>query len=566
MARSLLLILLVMLATPAWASEADNAKALFDKGVTFFEAGNTERALDYFLRSRDQQATVDNTLNVAICLARLERHDVALQMYETALADYADRLTANEKNALTPAMKRLRAQVGSLQLSTNVAGSVVVDGRLRGTLPLSLPVRLLAGDHLLRIIKDGYRTFETKIRVVVGETRRLDAKLEPLADAGGLRVEDPDNVGSTVFVDHAIVGRAPWEGTLGPGEHSVWTRSGDKGSAPTKVVVLQGQTALLRMRSSPLGPAVTIRTVPPTARLSINGADVGSGTWSDRLPTGNHSLVAREPGYHEQKTALLVPKADEAPLAIELKLGIDESHPRWPKPLRGNLWLGAFGGYALGPAFNGEAETECSTCPSAPLVSGPLVGLRGGYRFPFGLSVELAVAYTRLQSRFTRTVPATATAQYELSHDVLLSGPVAGFGASYRHDLSDRWALVARAMVGGYFFGARDIVSGTVVSGSSSEGTVVSGHEQVVRSFGLLLLPELGVQARFGGAHIGLIAAAAVFPLAGAEIAPRTVHIPNSCTADGQAGCTPTGAELTGGDAHDLFWVVVPQLVAGYSF
>ena len=128
-----------MLATPAWASEADNAKALFDKGVTFFEAGNTERALDYFLRSRDQQATVDNTLNVAICLARLERHDEALQMYETALADYADRLTANEKNALAPAMKRLRAQVGSLQLSTNVAGSVVVDGRLRGTLPLSLP-------------------------------------------------------------------------------------------------------------------------------------------------------------------------------------------------------------------------------------------------------------------------------------------------------------------------------------------------------------------------------------------------------------------------------------------
>ena len=487
-------------------------------------------------------------------------------MYETALADYPDRLTSQEKAALAPAMKRLQAQVGSLQLSANVAGSVVVDGQLRGTLPMSLPVRLLAGEHQLRIIKDGYQTFEAKVRVRVGETRRLDAKLEPLANAGGLRVEDPDNVGSTVFVDHAIVGRSPWEGTVGPGAHSVWTRQGDRGSAPTKVVVLQGQTALMRVRSGPLGPAVTIQTVPPSARLSIDGADVGSGTWSARLPSGPHRLTAREPGYHEQTRELPVPTADEAPLAIEVKLSIDRGHPRWPKPLRGNLWLGAFGGYALGPAFNGEAENDCSSCPSAPLASGPMLGLRGGYRFPFGLSVEIAIAYTRLESRFERTLPASSTAHYELNHDLFLSGPLAGFGASYRHELSARWALIARAMVGGYFFGARDIVSGSVLAGSTSEGIVLSGHEQVVRSFGLLLLPELGVHARFGGAHVGLTTAVAIFPLAGAEVADRTVHIPNSCAPGAEAGCTPTGAQLAGGHAHDLFWTVVPQVVAGYSF
>ena len=51
MHRWILLAALLVWATPGWAGQGDVAKALFEKGVTFFEAGNTERALDYFLLS-----------------------------------------------------------------------------------------------------------------------------------------------------------------------------------------------------------------------------------------------------------------------------------------------------------------------------------------------------------------------------------------------------------------------------------------------------------------------------------------------------------------------------------
>src|SRR5678816_3105355 len=60
---------------PAEAQEPEDraaqARELNRQGVKLLDAGDTERALDFFLRSRALAPSTKNTANAAICLDRL---------------------------------------------------------------------------------------------------------------------------------------------------------------------------------------------------------------------------------------------------------------------------------------------------------------------------------------------------------------------------------------------------------------------------------------------------------------------------------------------------------------
>src|SRR6185503_10911915 len=125
-------------------------------------------------RSRAAFPSSKNTLNAALCLDRLGRFDEALEMYEELAARFQAELQADDKMALGPAMSALRAKVGSIEITANVDGAVIVDGRPRGKLPLTRPIRVLAGSHRIRILKDGYATAERTVEVQLGATVRVD--------------------------------------------------------------------------------------------------------------------------------------------------------------------------------------------------------------------------------------------------------------------------------------------------------------------------------------------------------------------------------------------------------
>jgi hypothetical protein len=157
----------------------DAAKLLFRQGVDLFNTGDNERALDYFLRSRAAYPSVLNAINAAICLERLQRYDEALEMYEEALTRHAAELQAADRATVGPAMTALREKVGSIQVSANVEGTVTVDGRARGKLPLTTSIRVMPGKRLVRVLKDGYTTQETTVEVKIGQTAKVDLRLDP---------------------------------------------------------------------------------------------------------------------------------------------------------------------------------------------------------------------------------------------------------------------------------------------------------------------------------------------------------------------------------------------------
>ena len=507
------------------------AKELFRQGVALFEAGQVEHALDLFLQSRAMVPSAQNTLNAALCLDRLERWDEALELYEEMITKFGGDISASEKEGLGQALARLRAKMGAVDVVSNVGGaSLLVDGRARGRLPRNTPLPLLAGDRVVRVFKDGYKPFAATVTIMAGARARVDAVLEPLAAAGQLRVEDPDAEGADVFVDRVLVGRMPWEGTLGPGRHVIWEERDGRGSAPFEAIVVQGQLAVVRLRGRPLGQMVRVEVQPQTAVPSVDGVALGAGSFIGRLPIGAHTITIDEPGYVSQ-TLTIEAVAEARPIHHVVALAIDRTHPRWPKPPaeapRTAFTIGGFGGYAFGEELNPNFLDRLRKPNYQTAVDGVLFGLRAGYKLRSGLSLELDGGYVSLTQVVTdATITSPSGAPASVQEIVRTRGAFAALGASVRLPSDTTLAFVSHIMAG--LVASSVTRSSTSVSAGGASGT--SGTTQTDQSGSAkpyLFLVDAGLEATSGRIHAGI---------------------------------------LLGGMTFATYFLLVPEVQAGYSF
>ena len=554
--------LVVAGARPSFAAPADealaDAKELFRRGVELFEAGDLETALDFFRRSRARFASMQNTLDMAICLEALGRDDEALEAYDDAIAAFGKDLNEAERANIARKVRALRANVGAIDVASNVNGSVVIDGRERARLPLTSPIRVTKGSHVVRVIKDGYVTFEATLDVAAGERVPLDAKLAPLTSTGGLRVEDVGAVGADVVVDGVVVGVAPWEGTLGPGTHIVWTRKGAAGSAPTRAVVLQGQTALLRLKSTTLGPVATIVVRPATATISLNGIEVAQGRWDGALPIGHYEVEANDDGYVPRRATFDVAPGT-APFRGELSLAVDPEHPRWIHSNTGRFVFGIFASGGFAPSLRSGPEGNCPSrgCKLHGYPGGVMFGVRGGYELASRFSIEASGGYLYFGSSLARQI-AVPGATLALDDEVRVSGFWLATGVSHRVSLGGGWNLLPRVSAGFLIAHSADPLTGTaVLSGANAPSTiVVAGGTTVTHSTPFFGTVEIGLERSIGSWRIG------------ASIGTFFIPAPGPASAHGEVAISDRGLStnaIAGERTYGPFVVLMPQLSVSYA-
>lgn len=407
-----------------------------------------------------------------------------------------------------------------------------------------------------------------------GQAQSIVAELEQLSLAGRLRVEVKGLGGGRLLVDGAEVGELPWEGSLAPGKHYYVVQGEQAGSAPAAVVIVEGQTVLASPQIGPLGPAAHIRVKPATARLEIGGVSVGQGSWHGRLPVGEHEITAREEGYRDLSQAVVVGELEMED--VRLQLEVDEDHPRWQSSDSGAFWLEAFGGVAIAPSLGSQAEAGCSEgtgCRTNDPALGFLVGGRGGYEFPVGVSIEIAGGYLATSKSLSRTFVGsytppngTSPVSYSLEDDLWIGGPFAGAGLGYRLPFAEIFELRGHLLVGAHFAFASDTISGTVTDGSETRSVTVESGEDA-SSANLFVMPEIHLGLRFGGLGVSLGLTAAVMALEGPELENGEVRVNGTCdTAAPGVGCAPGEGFVQGERAYDTHVVLVPSLSAGYIF
>lgn len=373
------------------------AKELFRQGNELRKTGDCASAVVLYLRSRALVASSANTMNSAFCLHQLERDDEALELYEELIARFSADLTEEDRRVIAPTMAELRRHLGQLEISSNAEGVVVVDGRMRGRLPLLAPLRARPGRRVVRILADGFETFETSIEVEAGKSVAIDARLVRITRGGRLELTCPDLPEAEVSIDGATLGACPFRGTLPAGPHLVWIRKRERGSEPRRIDVVTGQTTRVSIESGALGPELSVSVEPSTAELSMHGVPLGRGSFRGALFAGPHVIKAEEPGYRAIAETVDGARGGE----VVLRLRIDPAHPRWakPRPLPvGDFSIGVDAGPLFFVATGGAPAAACDEGCSTDAPIGASVVARGGWTSRVGVGASVDVGY-----RFAKT-------------------------------------------------------------------------------------------------------------------------------------------------------------------
>jgi len=484
------------------------ARERFFHGLQLAENDDWESALKEFEQSLDLYPTRVAVKNAAVTLQQLRRFVDARAMYQRMLTAYGSELSADERQTAERSLSELDKRIASVAIRSQPAGAkVVIDGRSLGQTPVTVSVD--AGNHWLRLFKEGYSAFEAPLNLSGGESKTVDAGLEHLTRSGRLRVAEAGGVSLEVLIDGIPVGKTPWEGSVEAGTRSVILKgTGQLGTPPSTATVFEGRLSVLTLKVATLDAELRVVPIPSNALVHVDGVPVGSGVWDGRLPSGAHVIEATAPGFLSTRREVKLTRTAKSD--VKLELDRDPSDPRW----RDNIWrphpyLEVTGGGFFSPGFAGSASRACSRgdCSDHSIPIGFLVGARGGYQLSGGLGLELFIGLVSAKESMTRSQNLDGEADFGRStsknfrDSTKLFGPAAALSASYR--FLEKTPLTVRAWLGvarvkashetrGDFSGtAADPVTGATAPYSMSGVAINEDSQQ-------LWMPFAGPELRIG--------------------------------------------------------------------
>jgi hypothetical protein len=193
--RAHALLSCLLLATPVLAQEpaadgagpgsrqtsAAQAKVALNRGIELRKAGDDRGALDAFERAYALTASAEARAQAALAEQALGRWVEAREHLQEALAQSNDPWIVEHRKTLVLAQEEIDSRLGVLEVSCNIAGAqVYVDDRLRGRTPLAEPLRLIAGQSVLKLSARGHFDLVRQVQVDAHGLARVDVTLTPL--------------------------------------------------------------------------------------------------------------------------------------------------------------------------------------------------------------------------------------------------------------------------------------------------------------------------------------------------------------------------------------------------
>jgi hypothetical protein len=224
-------------ATPA---ELARAKELRSKGHQNFDEQRYAEALALYKESYRLSGDPALLYNIGRAHQLLNEAPEALGVFETFLAAASPELKAKVQG-LDETVAEARKKVATVTLTSNVTGArVLVRKKEIGKTPLR-GVRLLAGEADIEILSDLHEPLTRTITLQGGESATLELNLTPKKNTDGLLVVRSPVPGARVLVDGRLLGGAPAEVLLDPGEHRVSLSAEGHNDTSQVVVIAAGE-------------------------------------------------------------------------------------------------------------------------------------------------------------------------------------------------------------------------------------------------------------------------------------------------------------------------------------
>lgn len=182
MIRTAIACLIVTAATSAWAqAQVADETALLQKGAELLAQHKDAEALAVFEEAYAIKKSPRSLAQVGVAEGALGRWLAADEHIGAAIERKDDPWIAKHAAALAQARAVVGEHIGELEVEGNIPGAEVrVDDRICGTLPLSKPLRLVAGSAVITVSATGYVAVTRTIRMTARTRNRETVELVKL--------------------------------------------------------------------------------------------------------------------------------------------------------------------------------------------------------------------------------------------------------------------------------------------------------------------------------------------------------------------------------------------------
>lgn len=303
-----LLVLALGISTPARAQSPAEAQKHLVAGERLAREGKWKEALAEFEKAEKAHPTHASASRIANAQYELGALVAAHDAYQKLLADHGKSLFGADKKKAEERLKELAGKTGTLTIRVSEKDATVRIGEEPiGNSPLTAPVRVVAGEHTIKVTKTGFQPYQAPVAVAPGGTAVAEVYLVAVASMGQISVKETSGKPINVFIDGADVGPAPYEGPLEPGKHEIGGKS-DTLEAPTQeVTVVGGETAVVELEAGPLMGRLEVQLADERGTVSIDGEEKGEGSFAAAIAAGEHTIEVTHPGYEPfEKTVTVV--------------------------------------------------------------------------------------------------------------------------------------------------------------------------------------------------------------------------------------------------------------------
>ncbi len=301
-------------------SLSGEARDAFDRGVQLYQGGNFDGATSEFERAYALSHDPRLLFNMAIADRDNKRYSRAVRRLEQELSEGATTLTDAEKKTATDLLEALKQFTAPLTISVNEPdATVLVDGVEVGKSPIAQPVTVDVGERTISARKNGFAEASRRVSIAGGKADKVDLALEASQQMGKLVVRANGSPNAVVFLDGTEQGPTPWEGNVTATKHTIEIRArGFVTESRTETIAARSTTVIEVPLRADQG-RVHVETDKSDSLISVDGHEVGRGTWDGTVTSGSHRLEVTRGGYEPYSSDLIIQTDQQRSVKVTLR-------------------------------------------------------------------------------------------------------------------------------------------------------------------------------------------------------------------------------------------------------
>jgi hypothetical protein len=339
------------------------ARSRFDGGLALFEEGNNAAALAEFQRAYDLIPNPIVLFNIGLVYAAMNRPAEAAEALQKVVSEPKG-LTADVLTRANQTLSQQLGRIAEVTIACNVPATIEVDNVEAAKAPLTGPMKVAGGTHIVGAIAPGYTPQRKQITVAGGAKTSVEFNLTPMEGRLAHLTVKSKVPGADVMLDGELVGKTPLMSslTLMPGSHKLaLVRPGYK-AARTELTLGDGATGEVtldpeedRGEIGRIGGDLKLAITETDALVTLDGTPRGPYTASLRVAPGPHHLLVERGGFRPNErdvdvsagqTTVIAVSLDPTPEMRELYVGRARSQRTWS-------WISIGAGVAIAGGSTG---------------------------------------------------------------------------------------------------------------------------------------------------------------------------------------------------------------------